>query len=1232
MGNPFSPTPGWDLKLALDPGVIGLPSLGLDFRFSKDGTDSDKGSHYNTFAVGWEPGVMTAADEWMMERLQCAQANLHPATLPLSIRELCKDEQDLARLVCVSFKSNGHRSTQMDMAWPLSLKGDDWFAPYSNMERMYSESDSESIYQVTMWFLNPYLTYKYLLDTCLGPLRDAVEDHTPPYHQYLDENDMPMLSNKLPTVAAIGKGMYVRYPKPDKGHGKKGHGKMGQVHDKEAKPTYVNLPKTLRWDSIKSFHITYGVPVVRERQLQEGLHVKLENQWHGVFLERMPVMSVDGKNLQPNTVMRSTFKAGIRLTRDPKTGGKGAVPPDGSIITIDFYNGDVREGRPHVGSKEKYCMGRVDNLGGKEWLEATKTDFCVLMSKPSGMRLPSNKTAFFRSDLLRARLRVKVNHTPAIRDEQAFAKFCDPKFDPELLDPLRLSLWTEPSKVPEATDLTAGPAHSRSEDNKKKYKKILRELKVKRTSNQSQDDVLMSASWMRSRIVAVQGPPGAGKTRTLRDKVIAMHKIGHKVLVVASSNVAVDTDANAVWESLSPEERKNIKCLRLETDGAEKAQRLAKLAYAQYTGEEGEADKLPEYRRPSEAQDHPAIRNGLDKICMEFATRQEYAEKALKEYDDVNKAHQAIENYDAIKRSNVAAGMTLDYRIWETTQDDMRQAEVDYQEAAHGMTEEEWRIRFQSGEISVRNFDKSRIYKESIRNYIDKAGKVTEAEKETLEAEYNIMVGRVLAQTDILFTTASNCGGALLADTDDFEPTVIFCDEAGQISVPSLCVPLTMFKKWEGVFLFGDIQQLEPTALSGQFNEFIQNAKTSPLALLSMKGFPSYLLETQYRMTPACSLFARWQFYDNKGLKDSDEVKVDNEVRQAIRKITKGLGVHGDKGKGSEYVITNVLNGCSRAVLNGTSLANYANADFIIKIINRLLKEGAVKASMIKILAYYQGQRRLLRKKIDDTAWADEIKEALEIATVESFQGMEARIVIVDTVAAKDGLSGPLLREEHTHEDEEVFGGEDFLGNEEDFGGEDFIKVGVVTRHVRSPNRLNVALTRGRDATIVVCQASLLAASYRKSRGKQYNAIANMIGDAKGRNCLLEDPTEDSHPESIKKRAEMGQMNFERERAAQRRRDLDFITKSKTNWREMRRLEAILPTGPSPIYRTRKGYTTRPIGNPKLAAEADAYDAELERAKAASLAAAEAEAEDQRTLEAGVQASLVDFPCLPPPF
>ena len=84
-------------------------------------------------------------------------------------------------------------------------------------------------------------------------------------------------------------------------------------------------------------------------------------------------------------------------------------------------------------------------------------------------------------------------------------------------------------------------------------------------------------------------------------------------------------------------------------------------------------------------------------------------------------------------------------------------------------------------------------------------------------------------------------------------------------------------------------------------------------------------------MNPACSKFPREQSYDNKGLLDADVVKMDNEVRQVLRQIFHDIGVTGDSGQGSEYVVVNVRHGRSRVVYNGTSLVNHANADVTVR-------------------------------------------------------------------------------------------------------------------------------------------------------------------------------------------------------------------------------------------------------------------------------------------------------------
>ena len=149
---------------------------------------------------------------------------------------------------------------------------------------------------------------------------------------------------------------------------------------------------------------------------------------------------------------------------------------------------------------------------------------------------------------------------------------------------------------------------------------------------------------------------------------------------------------------------------------------------------------------------------------------------------------------------------------------------------------------------------------------------------------------------------------------------------------------------------------------------------------------------------------------------------------------------------------------------------------------------------------------------------------------VNAFQGRESRIIITDMVAARDNLE---YQPRVDMADAEL--------DEADTGGEDYVKVGAITAHVRSPNRLNVALTRGKDATWVVCQAALLASIARPKRGKLVNSISNMITDTQDCNYILTNVHEDNHPEIISDREKLNLHQIEQRRRKQAQNDLKFI-------------------------------------------------------------------------------------------
>lgn len=402
------------------------------------------------------------------------------------------------------------------------------------------------------------------------------------------------------------------------------------------------------------------------------MNANLLRDWHHIYLERMPVWNIGGMDVVPDkSLFMSTYRAGVRLTKN-KDGSKDATLSNGSIIKTNFYNGSpgVRE---HRVFDNEIWYGRVESAS-KEWLDATATDFCVLVTKPRQSKQYTSRpekdiVRVADQDLPTARIEVKVDPTAGKRELTALSKFCNERYQPELLDQIRLAFASDPSRAPpeEYADLTWGPKHARSEENHQKWEAMMAQFEAGRRDNPSQIEVLKSASKMTRNIVAVAGPPGAGKTRTHRDKCIALLKIKHKILCVATANVAVETDAMAVWDTLTKEEWQKYKCLRLESGGAEEAAILSKVNYAAYANKEGDEDKLPEYIDRKTAQDDHRIRNALDKLASDFAARQSEMKDLMAQYHTVDKVYQALKGDRRLKRSNVALGMTLDYRIWELT-------------------------------------------------------------------------------------------------------------------------------------------------------------------------------------------------------------------------------------------------------------------------------------------------------------------------------------------------------------------------------------------------------------------------------------------------------------------------------------------------------------------------------------------------------------------------------------
>ena len=633
IGNPFAGTgKAWQVILAINGGRTGTPSVGLTFYMTTDSQKNDE-HHQNVFTCGWTPGVVAADGGYMMEDLLCCSAENPPADFPNPENYILPDkirQQAMAftgnkkkisgKVAYLTFRSRANKCSEYDERWPTNLpypsKHPELKNIFDSLDKLLVDAEDS---QIQMWFLVPESSYEKGAPRHIEPIRDAVKasPQLPPMAQYMNASGNVQLDFEMKSIDVFGDDMYIKEPE----YLKDDQGRCVGVAHKGDRLKFIAWQRKITWDTIKHFHIYQGVPVVREQQFQRTAMANLRVRWHRVFVQKAPTLRVNGKSLTPEREwFKRTFFAGVRLWRDPNTGTHEVIPAEGSVIKADFWNGNPRKG--HERQEAWLWYGRVVPRS-KAWYDITKCDFCIMLTKPRNcLTVKVYKKEQYQPDekLDRVNLEVKMSNTAYQRELGAIKLFCDETFQPEHLGPLRLAAMLDPdlSASEDILDLTYGPSHNISETNKVIYDSYVEALDRESADNPRQIEALRSAARMVRNTVCVGGPPGAGKTRTLRSLIIGLAKVGHTVLSVATANSAVDTDAIAIYQTLSVEERKTIVCLRLESASTEHAMILKKTTYTDYAHRDA-ADMPAGCVEPYSADEDLGIQNALEAIALNYA-------------------------------------------------------------------------------------------------------------------------------------------------------------------------------------------------------------------------------------------------------------------------------------------------------------------------------------------------------------------------------------------------------------------------------------------------------------------------------------------------------------------------------------------------------------------------------------------------------------------------------------
>lgn len=214
----------------------------------------------------------------------------------------------------------------------------------------------------------------------------------------------------------------------------------------------------------------------------------------------------------------------------------------------------------------------------------------------------------------------------------------------------------------------------------------------------------------------------------------------------------------------------------------------------------------------------------------------------------------------------------------------------------------------------------------------------------------------------------------------------VLIDEATQATEPEALISLV--HGVNQVIMVGDHRQLGPVIMNKACSK--AGFDRSMFERLMQVGIRRIRLQVQYRMHPSLSEFPSNMFYDGS---------LQNGVT-----ITERIRPELDFTWPNPNVPMFLLScfGSEELASTGTSYLNRVEAATVEKIVTKLLKS-SVHPSQIGIITPYQGQRAfIMQMMIMNGNMKKELYEAIEVASVDAFQGREKDYIILSCVRSND--------------------------------------------------------------------------------------------------------------------------------------------------------------------------------------------------------------------------------------
>ncbi|KAF9885493.1 hypothetical protein FE257_012820 [Aspergillus nanangensis] len=267
-------------------------------------------------------------------------------------------------------------------------------------------------------------------------------------------------------------------------------------------------------------------------------------------------------------------------------------------------------------------------------------------------------------------------------------------------------------------------------------------------------------------------------------------------------------------------------------------------------------------------------------------------------------------------------------------------------------------------------------------------------DKEAFNQELRLLRDDVLSRASVVICTLYTTGATCVRE--QVKPAIIAIDEAAKVTEPELWPILAWFKP-DAFLLMGDQKQLQPVVLSSrEDNPFRDQLSVSFFTRMHLAGLMRVMFREQHRMCPDISRVVNKVFYHSQ-LQDAESVCTPDPLSQNLTVW------NGSKfGVSSPLVFMENRNGQTDRDSSGSSY-NMSNIKVSLTLVENLLVDNVATGRDITIITPYQAQMSrycdyLYRLQVEKPTIG---VEKVSVFTVDSFQGGEAPLVIVDLVATK---------------------------------------------------------------------------------------------------------------------------------------------------------------------------------------------------------------------------------------